>query len=123
MFGKQHTVAQTRYAQFVAEGIRAASPWLNLHGQVFLGNEQFVERMQARMEAKMREDVQIPAVQRRAPALSLTDIEAGAESRNAAIVVAYATGAYSYQQIADHFGLHFHDGGQNSQKGRVRHRF
>jgi hypothetical protein len=117
MFGKRRATAQTRYAQFVAEGARAASPWLNLHGQVFLGDERFVERMQARMEAEIREDVQIPAAQRRAPALSLTDIEAGAESRNAAIVVAYATGAYSYQQIADHFGLHFTTVGKIVRRG------
>lgn len=117
MFGKRRATAQTRYAQFVAEGVKAASPWLNLHGQVFLGDERFVERMQARMEAGIREDVQIPAVQRRVPALSLTDIEAGAESRNAAIVLAYATGAYSYQQIADHFGLHFTTVGKVVRRG------
>lgn len=117
MFGKRRATAQTRYAQFVAEGVRAASPWLNLHGQVFLGNEQFVERMQARMEAEIREDVQIPAVQRRAPPLSLADIEAGAVSRNAAIVVAYATGAYSYQQMADHFGFHFTTVGKIVRRG------
>ena len=29
------------------------------------------------------------------------------ESRNNAIVAAHATGAYSYQQIAEFFGLHF----------------
>jgi putative transposase len=76
-----------------------------------------VSGMQARMEAEIREDVQIPAVQRRAPSLSLTDIEAGAESRNAAIVVAYATGAYSYQQIADHFWLHFTTVGKIARRG------
>ena len=27
--------------------------------------------------------------------------------RNAAIVKAHATGRYSYQEIADHFGIHF----------------
>ena len=27
--------------------------------------------------------------------------------KNAAIVAAYATGEYSYQQIADYFGMHF----------------
>jgi len=27
--------------------------------------------------------------------------------RDAAIKAAYATGAYAYQQIAEHFGIHF----------------
>lgn len=42
-FAKRRSLAQRRYAQFVAEGIKAASPWLNLKGQVFLGDEQFVQ--------------------------------------------------------------------------------
>lgn len=106
-FAEQRGLAQKRYTQFVAEGVKAVSPWLGLKGQVFLGDEQFVRRMQACMRADARDDVQIPAAQRRPPPASLPEIEWGAESRNAAIVVAYATGAYSYQQIADYFGIHF----------------
>ena len=106
-FSGQRRRAQTRYAQFVAEGIKAVSPWLSLKGQVFLGDEQFVQRMQASMRADVRDDVQIPVAQRRPPPASLPEIERSAENRNAAIVAAYATGAYSYQQIADHFGVHF----------------
>ncbi len=106
-FSGQRRRAQTRYAQFVAEGIKAVSPWLSLKGQVFLGDEQFVQRMQASMRVDARDDVQIPVAQRRPPPASLPEIERSAENRNAAIVVAYATGAYSYQQIADHFGIHF----------------
>jgi hypothetical protein len=41
------------------------------------------------------------------PALSLTEIESRAPDRDAAIVAAYATGGYAYQQLADYFGLHF----------------
>ena len=106
-FAEQRGLAQKRYTQFVAEGVKAVSPWLGLKGQVFLGDEQFVRRMQACMRADARDDVQIPAAQRRPPPASLPEIERGAESRNAAIVVAYAMGAYSYQQIADYFGIHF----------------
>lgn len=106
-FSGQRRRAQTRYAQFVAEGIKAVSPWLSLKGQVFLGDEPFVQRMQASMRVDARDDVQIPVAQRRPPPASLPEIERSAENRNAAIVAAYATGAYSYQQIADHFGIHF----------------
>ena len=63
-FAKRRSVAQQRYAQFVAEGMQAESPWSNLKGQVFLGDEQFVERMQAHIEAG-KDDVQIPRAQRR----------------------------------------------------------
>lgn len=105
-FAKRRSLAQQCYAQFVAEGIKAPSPWTNLKGQVFLGDEQFVRRMQA-YHNKGPEDVQIPLAQRRAPPAPLAEIERRARDRNAAIVAAYATGGYSYQQLAEYFGLHF----------------
>lgn len=116
-FAKRRSVAQQRYAQFVAEGIKAGSPWSNLKGQVFLGDEQFVQRMQARLQANQRDDVQIPIAQRRPPPLPLLKIERSTSDRNAAIVMAYATGAYSYQQIAAHFGIHFTTVGRIVRRG------
>ncbi len=44
-FAEQYGLAQARYVQFVAEGIKAASPWASLKGQVFLGDAAFVQRM------------------------------------------------------------------------------
>lgn len=105
-FAERRSLAQQRYAQFVVEGIKAASPWSNLKGQVYLGNEQFVQRMQAHIQLSA-DDVQIPIAQRRPPPPTMSDIEKRAHDRNAAIREAHATGAYSYQQIAEHFGLHF----------------
>lgn len=105
-FAKRRSLAQQRYAQFVAEGIHAASPWPGLKGQVYLGDEQFVQRMQAHIHAA-KDDVQIPLAQRRPPPPPLAEIAQRVRDRNAAIKTAYATGAYSYQHIAEHFGLHF----------------
>lgn len=62
--------------------------------------------MQAHLQSG-KDDVQIPIAQRRPPPPPLAEIERHAEDRNAAIVAAYATGGYSYQQLADYFGLHF----------------
>ncbi|MBI5626428.1 MAG: transposase [Nitrosomonadales bacterium] len=106
LFAKRRSLAQQRYAQFVAEGINAASPWVNLKGQVFLGDEQFVTRMQALIQTG-KDDVQIPLAQRRPMPLPLTEIENRSPDKNAAIIAAYATGGYSYQQLADYFGVHF----------------
>ena len=106
-FAKRRSVAQARYAQFVSEGIKSASPWQQLKGQVFLGDVQFVERMQASIAKRQRRDVQIPIAHRRPPPPPLKEIEQNASDRNAAIVQAHATGRYSYQQIADYFGIHF----------------
>ena len=105
-FAGQRELAQQHYARFVAEGIGIVSPWENLKGQIFLGDEQFIVRMHAQHQSA-KEDVQIPLQQRRPPPPSLQDIEQQSPDRNAAIVAAYATGGYSYQQIANHFRLHF----------------
>jgi len=105
-FAKKRSLAQQRYAQFVTEGIQVDSPWTNLKGQVFLGDEQFVNRMQAHIQSG-RDDVQIPLAQRRPKPLPLAEIEKRSPDRDAAIIAAYATGGYSYQQIAEYFGVHF----------------
>jgi putative transposase len=106
-FAQRRSTAQARYAQFVAEGMSASSPWKDVKGQVFLGSDDFVEKMQKQMAKHQRGDVQIPVAQRRAPAKALAEIEESATSRNEAIVAAHGTGVYSYQQIAAHFGIHF----------------
>ena len=116
-FAKRRSLAQQRYAQFVSEGIQADSPWQNLKGQIFLGDDQFVQQMQVKIESRQRNDVQIPVAQRRSRPLSLPIIERSAPDRNAAIVTAYATGAYSYQEIATHFGIHFTTVGRIVRKG------
>ena len=106
MFAKRRATAQQRYAEFVAEGIKAESPWNKLKSQVFLGDEAFVERMQAHIQTG-KDDVQIPLAQRRPKPPTLAQIEMKSPDRDTAIIAAYATGGYSYPQIADYFGVHF----------------
>lgn len=105
-FAVRRSVARERYARFVADGVKTDSPWANVKAQVFLGDDQFVKRMQGHLESG-HDDVQIPRAQRRPPAPPLATIARNVKGRNAAIVAAHATGDYSYQQIADHFGVHF----------------
>ena len=106
-FAQRRGTAQARYAQFVSDGMHAPSPWAEVKGQVFLGSDVFVEKMQKRMAKHQRGEVHIPVSQRRVPAKTLAQIEQSAASRNEAIARAHGTGAYSYQQIAEHFGIHF----------------
>ena len=47
VFSDERNTAVTGYRRFVAEGIRVASPWQGLKGQIYLGSDQFAERMQA----------------------------------------------------------------------------
>jgi len=78
--------------------------WEGLNQQMYLGNQGFVERMQAK--AQVQGDVlTVPKAQRRPPAPALSDIAASHPARNTAIMAAYATGACSYREIAEQFGV------------------
>ena len=105
-FSTQREDAIRRYIEFVAQGIGQKSIWNNLNRQVFLGDNNFVLHMQDKIK-RLSQDVNIPKAQRRPPAQPLKEIEKTCDSRNHAIVAAYTTGEYSYQQIADFFNVHF----------------
>ncbi|MCW8918343.1 MAG: transposase [Gammaproteobacteria bacterium] len=104
-FGGTRPVARNRYRNFVAAGHSTDSVWANLRQQIYLGNEAFVEQSQAKAKVE-GDELSIPQVQRRAPAPSLEVIAGRHSERNTAIAAAYATGAYSYREIAEYFGLH-----------------
>jgi len=105
-FGKRLTLARRRYEQFIVEGMSRESIWKDLKGQIYLGNDHFVERMRGKLGVR-EEDVNIPRVQQRPPAPPLKVILGQYSDRDKRIRAAYETGAYSYQQIADCFGVHF----------------
>ena len=99
-FWSERQEAVRCYAQFVAEGIGRASIWRELNCQIYLGDDAFVERMQAQREG-LSKTVGVPQTQKRAPAPPLAELVSEFKSRNEGIVAAYETGAYSYQQIVD----------------------
>jgi putative transposase len=104
-FAKRRSTACQRYRQFVAEGIGQESVWVGLRQQVYLGDEKFVHRMQKKIRVH-GDELSIPKVQLRKPPPSLDKIAARQKTRNNAIVAAYATGGYSYREIAEYFGVH-----------------
>lgn len=105
-FSRQKGRAIERYREFVAEGKNQPGPWAQLKNQVFLGDDKFVEKMHAHLEAgkDLRE---IPARQRRPLAKPLHHYSSGDSGRDDAIVEAYASGGYSMKEIGDHFGIHY----------------
>lgn len=105
LFAKQRAAARRRYVRFVADGIGEDGPWDDLRQQIYLGDAAFVERMQGKA-AKAADGLSVPKVQRRKPAPPLHKIMAAHADRNDAIAAAYATGAYSYREIAEHLGIH-----------------
>src|SRR3989304_4806254 len=105
-YGKRRAGARRKYQQFIEEGMSAESIWKDLKGQIYLGDDDFVDQMRGKL-GERDEDVNIPRVQQRGPAPKLSAIRRQHKNRNDAIRAAYETGAYSYQQIAKEFGVHF----------------
>ena len=104
-FAKRRAEARRLYREFVLAGMKQESIWGGLRQQIYLGDERFIARMQRRAEPQ-GDALSIPRAHRRAPAPSLPAIRARHPDRDKAIVTAYATGAYSYREIAEHFELH-----------------
>ena len=110
-FGKQRPAAQRKYRAFVAEGIGQPSPWEQVQGQVLLGSEKFVERLQPGLRDK-RPLREIPRKQRFAnrPALARlfgARIIADRRRRNDAIRHAHLEYGYSLSEIGRAVDLHY----------------
>jgi len=105
-FGGSRQLAIVSYQNFVREGIGLPPIWDALKRQVFLGDEQFVDRAIDTVDAD-QELSEIPRMQRRKLAKSLAWYEENFFLRDDAIVNAYASGDYSMKMIADWFKLHY----------------
>lgn len=110
-FGRQRAAARRKYAEFVAEGKNLPAPWSDLKGQVLLGSECFVERMQPLLEEK-GELKEIPRGQRLAhrPGLAVlfpAHVRADKRTRDAAIRLAYLEYGYTMAAIARQAGIHY----------------
>jgi REP element-mobilizing transposase RayT len=62
LFGSRKGAAIKAYERFVADGLNAPSPWLQLSAQVYLGPKPFLERMQRKAAKRSAENV--PRAQR-----------------------------------------------------------
>ncbi|OUS09533.1 addiction module toxin RelE [Gammaproteobacteria bacterium 53_120_T64] len=105
-FGRQKTAAIEAYKQFIKEGKGQASAWAQLKNQIYLGDEDFVEKMQALIDGE-KELSEIPSRQRRGVPKTLEYYESIGKSRNDGIARAYASGGYCMKAIGKHFGLHY----------------
>jgi len=91
-----------KYAEFVAQG-KGVKLWEEaLQGQIYLGGDAFVKRMQKHMAVS--QDVEIPRAQRRGTAKPLAHYFRQAD-RDQAIVHAYRDGGHTQTAIAQASGL------------------
>mgnify|MGYP002664125683 CR=1 FL=1 len=103
-FGVQREQAVLRFIDFVRAGVGLPSVWEGLRGQIYLGSDAFVQRMQVLADQPLAE---VPRMQRRPMALPLEDYVLGSTDRKAAMAAAYASGDHTLQAVADAFGVHY----------------
>ena len=106
VFAKRKSVAIYRYKKFVEEGKGLPSPWGLVRKQIYLGSEQFVEKMQLFVDGDKQLD-EIPASQRRPVPKALSEYELSSQDRNTAIINSYQSGGYTLKEIGKYFGLHY----------------
>jgi putative transposase len=104
-FGKQRARAVEKYVSFVHEGLALPSVWNELQGQIYLGSEKFVQKMQALVDKKPT-FTEVPRAQRRALKKALLEY-AQAYERDEAIALAFLSGQHTMAAIAEHFGVHY----------------
>lgn len=104
-FGWQRASAIRKYVAFVHKGARLPSVWTQLQGQIYLGSESFVKKMQARI-AKQASLAEIPRAQQRRLTQPLADFDQRYD-RNEAIARAYLSGQHTMAAIAEHFEVHY----------------
>ena len=110
-FGENRRSAESRYREFVVQGIREASPWSQLVGQLILGRQEFIEHHE-RFVAPKSAMKEIPRGQRFASRPTLERLfspenVASRPRRDRAISNAHRWYGYSLAEIGRHLGLHY----------------
>ncbi len=106
-FSDNQERAMLLYRTFVMEGITLESPWKNLKGQLFLGDDRFVETAKA---YRLEVSTENPRSQRYANRPALTELLSGIVSktiRNGKIGEAHLYYGYTLKQIAECLNLHY----------------
>ena len=72
LFARSERVAQRAYRQFVRDGMGQPSPWAQVRGQIFLGDEAFLERAEQLLRGQHLANV--PAAQTRPTRLTPKEV-------------------------------------------------
>jgi len=76
--------ARRKYEEFITEGMGAETIWKDLKGQIYLGDDDFVEQMREKL-GERDEDVNIPRVQQRGAVPKLSAIRRHYNNRDEAM--------------------------------------
>lgn len=108
-FAKTRKVAQEKYKEFVQAGLDGDTPWNNLVGQMLLGDEDFIGRMEALLDDKDKIQ-EIPKAQRYSARPSIDKIlKMGKKARANAesVYEAHVVYGYKLKEIARAMDLHY----------------
>ncbi|MCP4408634.1 MAG: transposase, partial [Gammaproteobacteria bacterium] len=105
-FGAQRKRAIAHYKDFVRAGMGLPSLWSDLRQQIYLGGENFVNRMQKQLDSSA-DLSEIPRIQHRCKAKPLQYYEKRYKDKKQGMVQAYYTGDYTMKEIAGHFDVHY----------------
>ncbi|NOZ52356.1 MAG: addiction module toxin RelE [Gammaproteobacteria bacterium] len=101
---KQNAIQQ--YRVFVSQGRNQPKPWEKLRNQIYLGDEQFINKLQCKILPD-KDLSEIPSSQKRQLAKPLSFYEDKYKDRNTAIFKSYESGGYSLKDIGDYYKLHY----------------
>ena len=104
-FATRRDPAVKRYMQFVADGVQQPSPWAMLKQQIFLGGDPFVEKVQSLVAGQRLSEV--PKIQKRARPRPLSHYADTGADRSEAMFLAYRSGGYTLNEIAEFFDVHY----------------
>lgn len=99
--------APVHYQNFVRAGIGLPPVWDKLNNQIFLGDKDFVNRLQSQIKARSDKLKEIPKAQRRPLGQPLNYYVEALPSTKEGMKKAYETGDYTMQQITDALGVHY----------------
>lgn len=104
-FGGDFAGAQQSFADFVCQGKGLPSVWCELRQQIYLGGDQFIDRV-LRTATSSDDLSEVPRMQRRL-VRPLAWYQDRFDKRTMAMTEAYRSGNYTLAQIARHFGVHY----------------
>ncbi len=110
-FFRRKTEARQRYRKFIMEAVEESgdSPWEKMTGQIFLGGNAFISKMEELLEDR-KTIGELPRAQRYANRPSLAEIFPGIgnkKKRNKMIVKAHLDHGYTLKELADYLGIHY----------------
>ncbi|MCP4233866.1 MAG: helix-turn-helix domain-containing protein, partial [Aestuariibacter sp.] len=106
LFSKRQKQAQNSYREFVSQGKNQPKIWQSLKNQIYLGSEQFIKDMQARLDPN-QSLADIPWQQKAKLAKPLEDYQKQSDTAREAMVKAYLSGHYTLAEVGRHFGVSY----------------